>query len=131
MKNNHKGPKALLCSASCATRDSGVAHNWPSVIRVREGLAGRDVLVPSCSSNSLWWAGRMHTDLNTLVRLAAGLREQCVMKQCGLAGLCFGGRMAFDLPLSRVSMGVASMGQVSNYQLDIMKKGLRKYKFQW
>ena len=29
-----------------------MAHNWPSVIRVREGLAGRDILVSSCTSNS-------------------------------------------------------------------------------
>ena len=60
--------RALYCSASCAIRDSGFAarlcrnrpppggrgatHNWPSVVRVREGLAGRDVLVSSCTSDS-------------------------------------------------------------------------------
>ena len=25
----------------------GTTHNWPSVVRVREGLAGRDILVSS------------------------------------------------------------------------------------
>ena len=54
--------RALYCSASRAIRDSGFApgrsvvrgatHNWPSVIRVREGLAGRDVLVSSRTSDS-------------------------------------------------------------------------------
>jgi dienelactone hydrolase len=58
---------------------------------------------------------------DTLVRLASGLSEQCVKKQCGLAGLCFGGRTALDLHLSRVHMVVAGMGQDRNYQLDITK----------
>ena len=30
----------------------GATHNWPSVIRVREGLAGRDILVSSRTSDS-------------------------------------------------------------------------------
>ena len=33
----------------------GATHNWPSVVRVREGLVGRDLLV---SSRLLWRAGR-------------------------------------------------------------------------
>jgi hypothetical protein len=46
--------RALYCIASCATRDSvrGATHNWPSVVRVREGLDGRDVLVSSRTSDS-------------------------------------------------------------------------------
>ena len=46
---------------------------------------------------------------DTLVRLASGLSEQCVKNKCGLAGSCFGGRMALDLRLSQVHMGVAAM----------------------
>uniref|UniRef100_A0A8C7RYQ4 Golgin A3 n=1 Tax=Oncorhynchus mykiss TaxID=8022 RepID=A0A8C7RYQ4_ONCMY len=38
---------------------------------------------------------------DTLVRLASGLDVHCVKKQCGLVWLCFGGRMALDLRLSR------------------------------
>ena len=30
---------------------------------------------------------------DTLVRLASGLDARCVKKQCGLVGLCFGGRI--------------------------------------
>ena len=63
---------------------------------------------------------------DTLVRLASGLSEQCVKKHCGLAVLCFRGRMVLDLRLSRVHTGVAEMGQDCNYQLDTTKLG-RKY----
>uniref|UniRef100_A0A8C8IAT6 ATPase family AAA domain-containing protein 2 n=1 Tax=Oncorhynchus tshawytscha TaxID=74940 RepID=A0A8C8IAT6_ONCTS len=35
---------------------------------------------------------------DTLVRLASGLDARCVKKQCGLVGLCIGGRMTFSLP---------------------------------
>ena len=74
-----------------------------------EGLAGLDVLVPLRSSDSLWRAGGMPSDFgsqlygvssDTLVRLASRLSEQCVKKQCGLAGSCFGGRMALNVRLS-------------------------------
>ena len=67
--------RALHRSASCATRDSGFVrpgsvvagrdwevrgamHNWPSVVRVREDLAGRDILVSSCTSDSCGGPGR-------------------------------------------------------------------------
>jgi hypothetical protein len=95
----------------------------PTSSRLGEGLASCDFLVPLRSSDSLWRAGRLQADLVrqlnsvSLVRLSSGLSEQGVKKQCGLAGLCFGGCMAFDLRLSWVSMGVAVMGQVCNYQL--------------
>jgi hypothetical protein len=58
-----------------------------------------------------------------LVRLASGLSGQCVKKQCGLAGSCFGGRMDLDLRLCRVRTAVVAMGQDCNYQLDITKLG--------
>ena len=92
----------------------------PASSGLGEGLAGRDVLVPLHFSDSLRRAGRLHADFgrqlygvssDTLVWLASGLSEECVKKQCGLAGLCFGGRMAHDLRLSRVYTGVAVMGQ--------------------
>uniref|UniRef100_A0A4W5L5R7 FERM domain containing 4B n=1 Tax=Hucho hucho TaxID=62062 RepID=A0A4W5L5R7_9TELE len=54
---------------------------------------------------------------------------QCVKKQCGLAGLCFGGCMALNLRLSRVRTGVAAMGQDCNYQLDITKLGRKRGKY--
>jgi hypothetical protein len=63
---------------------------------------------------------------NTLVRLASRLSGHCVKEQCGLAGLCFGGRTALDLRLSRVRTGVAAMRQDCNYQLEIMKLGTKK-----
>ena len=68
-----------------------------------EGLAGRDVLVPSRTSDSCGGPGSLHADTvdqvygvssDTLVRLASGLSGRCVKKQCGLVGLCFGGHMA-------------------------------------
>ena len=51
-------------------------HNWPSVVRVREGLAGRDILVSSCTSDSCGGPGA--------VRLArhigaAGFRVGCAL----------------------------------------------------
>ena len=63
-----------------------------------EGLAVRDFLVSSRSSDALWLAGHLQTDFgcqldsvssDTLVRLVSGLSEQCIKKQCGLEGLCF------------------------------------------
>jgi hypothetical protein len=98
-------------------------NNWSF-----EGLAVRDFLVPSRSSDSLWRAGCLQADegcqldgvsSDTLLQLASGLT-----KQCGLAGLCFGGCMALDLRLSRVCRGVANN---CNYQLG--RKIVKKYKY--
>ena len=75
-----------------------MAHNWHSIVR------GHGHQLYGVSSD-------------TLVRLASGLSKQCVKKQCGLAGSCFGGLMGLDLSLSRVRTGVAAMGQDCNYQL--------------
>ena len=58
----------------------GATHNWPSVARVREGLAGRDVLVSSRTSDSCGGPGAVRANQgcqvhgvssNTLVRLAS------------------------------------------------------------
>ena len=40
----------------------GAAHNWPSVVRVREGLAGRDILVSLCTSDCCGGLGAVHAD---------------------------------------------------------------------
>ncbi|CDQ70338.1 unnamed protein product [Oncorhynchus mykiss] len=72
-----------------------------------------------CPSDSLWRAGHLQEDFSrqvygvssdTLVWLASGLSEQFVKKQCGLAGSCFGGRMALHLCLSRDCMGSCNDG---------------------
>ena len=92
----------------------------PGASELGEVLAGRDIIVPSYSSDSLWRAGRLQADFvrqldgassDTLVRVASGLSEQCFKKQCGLAGWCFGGHIALNRRLSRVRRGVAAMGQ--------------------
>ena len=89
--------RALYCCASCATRGfvvtgrdrevRGATHNWPSVVRVREGLAGREILVSSRSSDSCGGPGTVRANQgcqvhgvssDTLVRLASGLDERCV-----------------------------------------------------
>ena len=102
----------------------GATHNWSSVIRVREGLAGRDILVSSRTSDSCGGPGSVHANQgrqvhgvssDTLVRLASRLDASCVKKQCGLVGLCIGGRMTFNLRLSRARTGVVAMRQDSSY----------------
>ena len=73
----------------------GATHNWPSVVWVREGLAGRDILVSSHTSDSCGGPGTVRANQgrqvhgvssDTLVRLASGLDARCVKKQCGLVG---------------------------------------------
>ena len=64
----------------------------------------------------------MHADFgvssDTLVQLASGLNKQCVKKQCGLAGSCFGGRL--DLDLFWVQKGVKSSKDKKNiHQIHI------------
>ena len=100
-----------LCPGSVAAGGDrevhGATHNWPSVDRVREGLAGRDILVSSHTSDSCGGPGAVHANQgcqvhsvssDTLVRLASGLDARCVKKQCGLVGLCIGGRTTFVSP---------------------------------
>ena len=88
----------------------GATHNWPSIVRVREGLAGRDILVSSRTRGC-----QVHgVSSDTLVRLASGLDAHCVKKQCGLVGLCIGGRLTFNLRLSRARTGVVAMRQDSS-----------------
>ena len=40
----------------------GATHNWPSVVRVREGLAGKDVLVSSRTRDSCGGPGAVHAE---------------------------------------------------------------------
>ena len=86
----------------------GTTHNWPSGVRVREGLAGRDIFVSSRTSDSCGGPGAVHAD-----HVARCTVLRCVKKQCGLVGLCFGGRMVLDL--SRARTGVVAMRQDSSY----------------
>ena len=108
----------------CDREVRGATHNWPSVVRVREGFAGRDVLASSRTSDSCGGPGvaRANQDCQvhgvssgTLVRLASRLDARCVKKQCGLVGLCIGGRMTLNLRLSRARTGVVAMRQDSSY----------------
>jgi hypothetical protein len=93
----------------------------PASCGLGEGLEGRDVFVPSGTSNSCSGLGAAHAD--TVARCtvflrhigAAGFR---VNVHCGL---CLGGRMALDLHLSRVHTGVSVMRQDFIYQLDTTK----------
>ena len=58
----------------------GATHNWPSVVRVREGLAGRDILVSSRTSDSYGGPGA--------VRANQGAR--CFLRHIGAAGFRVG-----------------------------------------
>ena len=40
----------------------GAMHNWPSVVRLREGLAGRDILVSSRTSDFCGGPDAVHAD---------------------------------------------------------------------
>ena len=55
-----------LCLGSVVTgRDRevhGATQNWPSVVRVREGLAGWDILVSSRTSNSCGGPGAVRAN---------------------------------------------------------------------
>ena len=102
----------------------GATHSWPSIVRGREGLAGRDILVSSRTSYSCGGPGAVRANQgcqvhgvssDTLVGLASGLDTRCVKKQCGLGGVCIGGRMTFNLRLSRARTGVVAMRQDSSY----------------
>jgi hypothetical protein len=60
-------PETLASSPGSVTagRDRevhGATYNWHSVVRVREGLAGRDILVSSRTSDSCGGPGTVHTD---------------------------------------------------------------------
>ena len=76
----------------------GATHNWPSVARVREGLAGRDVLESSRTSDSCGGPGAVRANQgcqvhgvssNTLVRLASGLDARCVKEAVRLGWVVY------------------------------------------
>ena len=52
----------------------GATHNWPSVVQVREGLVGRDLLVSSRTSDSCGVPG-----------------ARCSLRHIGAAGFRVGG----------------------------------------
>ena len=84
------GSRPVSVVTGCDREVRGATHNWPSVVRVREGLAGRDVLVSSRTSYSCGRPGAVRANQgcqvhcvssDTLVQLASGLDERCVKKQ--------------------------------------------------
>ena len=73
----------------------GATHNWPSVVRVREGLVDRDLLISSRTSDSRGGPGAVRASQgfqvhdvasDTLVWLASELDARCVKKQYGWLG---------------------------------------------
>ena len=107
------------------------------------GLASRDILVSSRTSDSCGGPGTVCANQCCQVHgvssdtLASGLDARCVKKQCGLVGLCIGGRMTFNLRLSRARTGVVAMRQDSSYktighhEIGVKKRGqiTKKYIF--
>jgi hypothetical protein len=95
----------------------GATHNWPPVFRVRGAWPVGMSLSHRAPATPV--AGQAQCALikvaRCTVRLASGLDARCVKKQCGLVGLCIGGRMTFNLRLSRARMGVVAMRQDSSY----------------
>ena len=76
------------CIAECHQRraqalSQPATHNCPSVVRVREGLAGRDILVSSRTSDSCGGPGAVHADQVARCFLrhigAAGFRVGCAL----------------------------------------------------
>ncbi|CAB1351343.1 unnamed protein product, partial [Coregonus sp. 'balchen'] len=96
-----------LSQPAATGRPIGQHTIGPVSSRLGEGLAGRGILVPSRTSDSCGGPGAVHADTVARCTLASGLSGHCVKKQCGLAGLCFGGCTALDIRLSRARTGVA------------------------
>ena len=93
---------------------SGLGRVWPAGI------------VASRTSNSCGGPGAVYADQvawctvktsDTLVRLASGLTGHCVKNQCGLVGLCFGGRSALDLCLSLDPLSYTHLTQPTNREV--------------
>ena len=114
------GSRPGSAAAGCDREVRGTTHNWPSVVRHREGLAGRDIIVSSRTNDSCGGPGAVHADQVARCTVFpsthwCGWMRTVLMKQCGLVGLCFGGSMAFDLCRSRARTGVVAMRQDRNY----------------
>ena len=69
---------------------------------------------------------RVIKQVSNPVRLASGVDARCVKKQCGLVGLCIGGRMTFNLHLSRARTGVVAMRQDSSYYNNWIPRNWRE-----
>ena len=85
--------KGLRSVVTVRDRVRWATHNWPSGVRVREGLVGRDVLVSSHTSDSCGGPCAVRANQGCQVHGASELDAHCVKKQCGLVELCIGGRM--------------------------------------
>uniref|UniRef100_A0A674E0G6 Eukaryotic translation initiation factor 4Ba n=1 Tax=Salmo trutta TaxID=8032 RepID=A0A674E0G6_SALTR len=113
-------------SSDTAPQPMGRRSIGPASSGLGERLAARDVLVPSRTSDFCGGPGAVHAD--TVARCTVFPPTHWCSWLPRLSGhcmvvLCFGGRMALDLRLSRVRTGVAAMRQDSNYQLDTTKLG--------
>ena len=92
-------PSEILGSSPgsvAASRDlevHGAMHNWPNVVRVREGLAGRDILVSSCTSDSCGGPGTLTRSPGRFFLCGWLPGWMCVVSR---SRLCFGGCMALE-----------------------------------
>jgi hypothetical protein len=97
---------------------------WRTICPASSGLgvvlAGRDVLVPSGTSDSCGGPGALHAD--TVARCTVLSPTHWY----GLSGHCGHLRTALDLRLSRVRTRVAAMRQNCNYQQESTKIGEKK-----
>ena len=88
-------PESLGSRPGSVVTGRSVGRRTIGVVRVREGLVGRELLVSSRTSDSCGGPGAERANQgcqvhgvasDTLVRLASGLVVCCVKKQCGWLG---------------------------------------------
>ena len=56
------GSSPVSVEPGCNWEVHGATHNCPSIVRVRESLAGKDILVSSRTSHSFGGLGAVHTN---------------------------------------------------------------------
>ncbi|XP_064862592.1 transmembrane ascorbate-dependent reductase CYB561 isoform X1 [Oncorhynchus nerka] len=117
-----------LSQSATTGRPMGRRTIGPESSGLGEGLAGRDVPVPSCTSDSCGRPCAVHTDARCAVFplthwcgwLPRGKWPLC--QEAVRLGLCFGGHTALDLRLSRVRKVVAAMRRPIGYHENGVKK---------
>jgi hypothetical protein len=62
VSGTHLGSRPGSVAAGRDREVRGATHNWPSVVRVRESLAGRDIIVSSRTSDSCGGPGVVHAN---------------------------------------------------------------------
>ncbi|CDQ62860.1 unnamed protein product [Oncorhynchus mykiss] len=108
MRNQSLGQSAPSLTAGLVR---GATHNWPSVARVREGLVGRATPVVGWAQCTLTKVARctVFPQAHWCGWLPGWMCA--VLKKQRLGWLCIGGRMTFNLRLSRARTGVVAMRQ--------------------